>query len=66
MRRAFVVQVRAGTPGGGDLAGRVEHVLSGKAQHFESVQELISFVHRMIRIEDRAREPAGEAEQNPP
>jgi hypothetical protein len=48
--RAFVVQFRASS---GDrpltsLAGRVEHVHSGAVQHFESLDELLTFLERAL------------------
>jgi hypothetical protein len=48
-RRAFIVQFRAET----DLArarcaGRVEHVVSGQATHFHSLEELLAFLTRVL------------------
>ena len=48
-RRAFIVQFRAET----DLAqarcaGRVEHVVSGQATHFQSLEELVRFIERVL------------------
>jgi hypothetical protein len=48
-RRAFIVQFRAET----DLAqaccaGRVEHVVSGQATHFQSLEELLAFLQRTL------------------
>jgi len=40
--RAFVVQLRGRT--GGAFSGRVEHVTSGEAAHFESAEELLAFL----------------------
>jgi hypothetical protein len=42
--RAFVVQFRAGS----ETAGRVEHVTSSSATHFESLEELLAFVKRAL------------------
>jgi hypothetical protein len=47
--RAFVVQFRAEA----DLAherctGRVEHVVSGQATHFDSLEELLAFIARVL------------------
>ncbi len=49
MRRAFVIQLRqkAG-PGVAEFAGRVEHVDSGRADHFTSVEELVRFVQQTV------------------
>ena len=48
-RRAFVVQFRAET----DLAqarcaGRVEHVVSGQATHFQSIEEMLTFFTQIL------------------
>lgn len=48
-RRAFVVQFRVETNVEvGQIAGRVEHVVSGQATHFQSLDELLSFIMRML------------------
>lgn len=47
--RAFVVQLTDPIPAGTDLAGRVEHVVSGRAGHFGSAVELVRFVGRVLR-----------------
>lgn len=47
--RAFVVQLRAQPPG--DLLvwdGRVEHVVSGQATHFHTLDELVAFISRVL------------------
>src|SRR5438552_16421949 len=41
--RAFVVQLSEGAAAGA-LSGRVEHVVSGRATHFESWERLAEFV----------------------
>ncbi|MDX2169234.1 MAG: hypothetical protein SF182_19345 [Deltaproteobacteria bacterium] len=42
---AFVVQFRADSePLGGRVGGRVEHVLSGRAAHFASLDDLLRFL----------------------
>ena len=47
--RAFVVQFRAETEvGRGRCAGRVEHVVSGQATHFVSLEELLAFIARVL------------------
>ena len=48
-RRGFIVQFRAET----DLAqarcaGRVEHVVLGQATHFQSREELLAFLTRVL------------------
>ena len=48
--RAFVVQFRRET--GVDtqwLAGRVEHVVSGKVAQFQSLDELVAFMTEVLR-----------------
>jgi hypothetical protein len=47
--RAFVVQFRAqpsGAPAGWE--GRVEHVVSGQVTHFDSLEELLAFMRRVL------------------
>ena len=45
----FVVQFREGTAVAQDhVTGRVEHVVSGQATRFESVEELWAFIARML------------------
>jgi hypothetical protein len=47
--RAFVVQFREETQiEGGHMAGRVEHVISGQAIHFESLEALLAFLARVL------------------
>ena len=49
MRRAFVIQLRQkASPDVVEFAGRVEHVDSGRAGHFGSVDELVRFMERTI------------------
>ena len=59
VQRAFVVQVHArAAVTHGQLAGRVEHVLSGQAVHFHAVDELLTFIVRVLtRIETASEEP---------
>jgi hypothetical protein len=42
--RAFVVQVLNGRAGAQSLAGRVEHLASGEASHFASIEDLRAFL----------------------
>jgi hypothetical protein len=47
--RAFVVQFRVGTTGEPSVwKGRVEHVVSGQATRFRSVEELLAFISRVL------------------
>jgi len=44
VRRAFVVHFRTNSDvTQGRLTGRVEHVVSGQAAHFSSLEELLAF-----------------------
>jgi hypothetical protein len=54
VQRAFVVQVyAAATVAQGQLAGRVEHVVSGQAVHFYTPDELLAFMARVLNTLDR-------------
>ena len=47
---AFVVQFHVGTNvARGRCSGRVEHVVSGQATHFQSLEELLAFIARVLR-----------------
>ena len=47
--RAFVVQFRVETNvTHGRYEGRVEHVVSGQATHFASLEELLAFIGRVL------------------
>jgi hypothetical protein len=58
---AFVVQLKTGTSTAeASLAGRVEHVVSGQATHFQSPAELLAFLHEVLRpyvLQGQIREP---------
>jgi hypothetical protein len=59
--RAFVVQFRDDTDiEMGRFMGRVEHVISGSATHFSSLQELLAFIGRVF-AEQRSAPPQGSA-----
>jgi hypothetical protein len=48
--QAFVVQFRRETVvDTGRIAGRVEHVVSGKAARFQSLDELMAFMTEVLR-----------------
>jgi hypothetical protein len=52
VHRAFVVQFRADTVvEQGYLTGRVEHVVSGQAADFQSLETLLAFMARVLRAE---------------
>jgi hypothetical protein len=51
--RAFVVQFRADTAvEQRHLTGRVEHVVSGQATDFESLETLLAFMAQVLRAEE--------------
>ena len=53
---AFVVQLREGTPLTSDtLHGRIEHIVSGQAALFTSLEEVRAFMERILTV------PAGDA-----
>jgi hypothetical protein len=56
VHRAFVVQFQADTAvEQGHLAGRVEHVVSGQAADFQSLETLLTFIAQVLReARDRA------------
>jgi hypothetical protein len=57
VQRAFVVQLHAAAAvAQGQLAGRVEHVLSGQATHFHTLEELLAFMARVLAALDTAPE----------
>ena len=47
--RAFVLHLR-GDAGGAEepLAGRVEHITSGRTRHFDSLEELVAFLREVV------------------
>jgi len=48
-QRAFVVQFRAETDvAAGHLVGRVEHVVSGQATTFDTLEGLLAFLARVL------------------
>ena len=61
---AFVVQFRAETDvEQGRFVGRVEHVVSGQATHFHSLEELLAFMARVlasVRAPPRRRPQRGQ------
>jgi hypothetical protein len=52
--RAFVVQLREQVDvEKGQWAGRVEHVTSGQATHFQSLQEMVTFIAKIVVAANR-------------
>jgi len=48
-RAAFVIQFREGTDiEAGRVAGKVEHIASFEAARFQSIDELLAFVARIL------------------
>ena len=59
---AFVVQLRTGTANQGKaLVGRVEHVVSGRATHFESPADLLAFMREALQRQALSVEDAAQA-----
>ena len=60
---AFVVHFRLSTNiAQGRIEGRVEHVVSGQATHFSSLEELLAFMARVlasVRAPPRRRPSSG-------
>jgi hypothetical protein len=49
VHRTFVVHFRTSTDiAQGQIAGRVEHVVSGQATHFAALEELLTFIARVL------------------
>ena len=47
--RAFVVQLSAQAAGSPDsFQGRVEHVASGQATHFDALEDCLAFIARVL------------------
>ena len=53
--RAFVVQFQVAEPGTGEVPhGRVEHMVSGQATHFDSWCELEAFMTEvLVKVQDK-------------
>ena len=50
---AFVVQFRALPGGPAYAAGRVEHLVSGRTSHFQSLKELSEYLTAELRAAER-------------
>jgi hypothetical protein len=49
VHRAFVVHFRTSSNvAHGPIEGRVEHVVSGRSTHFDSLEELLAFMARVL------------------
>jgi hypothetical protein len=52
--RAFVVQIhRDARVKNGEFKGRVEHIVSYQATHFESLEELTTFIVRVVTVQQK-------------
>ena len=57
VQRAFVVQLHATADvAQARLVGRIEHVVSGQALHFHTLEELLAFMARVLATLDGAPE----------
>ena len=55
-KRAFVVQLHAeAQTEHGDFRGRVEHLVSHQAEHFESLEELVAFMVRVLTEQQKSQ-----------
>ena len=53
---AFVVHLRTNSDvARGPIAGRVEHVVSGQSTHFDSLEELLAFMARVLTQQKERR-----------
>ena len=54
-KRAFVVQVHADAQVElGQFQGRVEYIVSGQAAHFQSIEELMTFIVKVLTETEQA------------
>jgi hypothetical protein len=59
-QRAFVVQLSAAERSSKPTRGRVEHVLTGRRMHFESLDALAEFFGKVLASEPAGRDDQGE------
>jgi hypothetical protein len=56
VHRAFVVHFRTSSNiACGPIEGRVEHVVSGQSTHFDSLEELLTFLARVLTQQKERR-----------
>jgi hypothetical protein len=56
VHRAFVVHFRmSSNVARGPIEGRVEHVVSGQSTHFDSLDELLTFMARVLSQQKERR-----------
>lgn len=52
IRRSFIVQLgEEANLADGRVGGRVEHLRTGEAQHFESIDALLAFFNEALRLD---------------
>ncbi len=57
IHRSFIVRIYPGFDlDAGEISGWVEHVVSGEAGEFRSMEELLNFIGRLLRREDSGSE----------
>jgi hypothetical protein len=60
--QAFVVQVHVDAEvGKGRFFGRTEHIVSGQATHFDSVEALVAFITRVLEAQNTGDDKLGSA-----
>jgi hypothetical protein len=58
IQRAFVVQFAADTAlGDAGMAGRAEHIVSGQAIRFHSLEELLTFITQVLQTLTALEDP---------
>lgn len=58
IHRSFIVRLYPGVElDAGEISGWVEHVVSGEAEEFRSVKELLRFFGHLLRREESESEP---------
>jgi hypothetical protein len=58
IHRSFIVRLYPGVDlTAGEISGWVEHVVSGEAGEFHSVEELLRFIGQLLRRKDSGSEP---------
>jgi hypothetical protein len=58
IHRSFIVRLYPGAdPDAGEISGWIEHVVSGEAEEFCSVEELLRFIGQLLRRKDSGSEP---------
>jgi hypothetical protein len=67
VQRAFVVQLHAAADvAQSRLVGRIEHVVSGQALHFHTLEELLTFMAQVLTTLEARRPEASKHAPPPP